>query len=113
MCCCLKSTINQCGSEIYLPLVVAGAVAVVDASDENVDDNDMVLLVLILVASVRLFTNEADAVISDTVGLISARCPEMVEMFPLGAGLAAAATAPADAVVVDIEFEDCEEEFSR
>lgn len=65
-----------------------------DASDEYVEDRDT--LALIVVASVRLFTSDADGVISAWVEVT--------------APAAAAAAVPP---VVDIELDDCEDEFRR
>lgn len=86
---------------VYLPLV-----ATADASDEYVEDRDMLLLALIVVASVRLFTSEAEgvmsaaAVIAVVVGLATV---------PPGPAMVAISSTPR----VDIELDDCEDEFSR
>lgn len=105
----------------------------VDASDEYVEDSDILLLP---VASDRLFTSDADGVISvmavatellrcsaDVMGLTSPRGPVMVEISPASAVDAFVVIVVVVAVVVfglvpevvavDIELDDCEEEFSR
>lgn len=92
---------------IYLPLV---AVVTADASDEYVEDSDMLLLALIVVASVMVFTSEADGVIAGGV--------EVDVVVAVVVGAAWPATVPAmvaisPRVVVDIELDDCEDEFSR
>lgn len=74
------------------------AAAVADASDEYVEDRDMLALALIVVTSVRLFTSDADGVTS------AAGCWLGVE--------AMAVVAPP--LVVDIELDDdCEDELRR
>lgn len=87
---------------------MAGVTA--DASDEYVEDRDMLLLALIVVASVMVFTSEADGVIAGGVDVD-------VDVVMV-AGLPPATTVPAmvaisPRVVVDIELDDCEDEFSR
>lgn len=87
---------------IYLPLV-AGVTA--DASDEYVEERDMLLLALIVVASVMVFTSEADGVIAVDVDVV------VVAGLPVTTVPAMVAISPR--VVVDIELDDCEDEFSR
>lgn len=81
---------------------MAGVTA--DASDEYVEERDMLLLALTVVASVMVFTSEADGVIAggvdvDVVVVAATTVPAMVAISPR--------------VVVDIELDDCEDEFSR
>lgn len=93
---------------IYLPLVtpvvvvVAAVVVTADASEEYVEDRDILLLALIVVASVIVFTSEADGVIAADV---------VVTVWGLSTVPAMVAISPR--VVVDIELDDCEDEFSR
>lgn len=107
----------------------------VDASDEYVEDSDMLLFP---VASVRLFTSDADGVISVmtvatellrrrvfVMGSTSPRGPVMVEISSASATDAVVVVAVVvaavvavglvpEVVAVDIELDDdCEEEFSR
>lgn len=89
---------------IYLPLV-AGVTA--DASDEYVEERDMLLLALIVVASVMVFTSEADGVIAGGVDV------DVVVVAALPATTVPAMVAISPRVVVDIELDDCEDEFSR
>lgn len=105
----------------------------VDASDEYVEDSDILLLP---VASDRLFTSDTDGVISVmavatellrcsvlVVGLTSPRGPVIVEMssasvvdavvvIVVAVSVVAFGLVP-EVVAVDIELDDCEEEFSR
>ncbi|KAL1401221.1 hypothetical protein pipiens_006780 [Culex pipiens pipiens] len=72
--------------------------------DEYVEERDMLLLALTVVASVMVFTSEADGVIAggvdvDVVVVAATTVPAMVAISPR--------------VVVDIELDDCEDEFSR
>lgn len=120
----------QTPPHVYLmlppPVAVTEVMLVpVDASDEYVEDSDMLLL--LPVASDRLFTSDADGVISVmdvatelfrcsevVIGLTSPRGPVMVETSPAAvvAAVVAFGLVP-EVVAVDIELDDCEEEFSR
>lgn len=91
---------------IYLPLV-AGVTA--DASDEYVEERDMLLLALIVVASVMVFTSEADGVIAGGVEVDV----DVAVVAGLPAATVPAMVAISQRVVVDIELDDCEDEFSR
>lgn len=105
----------------------------VDASDEYVEDSDILLLP---VASDRLFTSDADGVISVmpvatelmrcsvvVLGLTSPLGPVMVAISSASVVVAVVVVVVVVAVVafglvpevvaVDIELDDCEEEFSR
>lgn len=85
---------------VYLPLVAAAA----DARDEYVEDRDMLLLALIVVASVRLFTRDVEGVMGGAAVMAVAAAvvpPAMV---------AISSTVPRP---VDIELDDCEDELSR
>lgn len=119
---------------LYLvPLLLATVTVVLaEASDEYVEDNDMLLLP---VASDRLFTSDADGVISviavatellrcsvQLIGLMSPRGPVMVETSSPVCTADGEATVVVvaltfglvpEVVAVDIELDDCEEEFNR
>lgn len=114
-----------------MPLATV-TVVLAEASDEYVEDNDMLFWPE---ASDRLFTSDADGVISvmavatellrcsvHLIGLMSPRGPAMVEISSSASAAAGDATVVAvalafglvpDVVAVDIELDDCEEEFNR
>lgn len=117
----------------YLVPLATVTVVLAEASDEYVEDNDMLLLPV--VPSDRLFTSDADGVISviavatellrcsvQLIGLISPRGPVMVEISSPAIAADGDATVVVvalpfglvpEVVAVDIELDDCEEEFKR